>query len=159
MKKNLLMLIGTMTLTAMLAFGMGGCGSTSEEPQEETTAETTVAEADYAEYGQKALANATELAGKIAPADVEQMLDHILILDKMIEGPDCIGSAADACDDGVRKPVFSFQHQGFDFSGNHGLKITHDRREGMGTHHRAETVVRVGDPLCPLPHRLAHRIL
>lgn len=74
MRKSLLTLIGSAVLVMMLALGVCGCGSTSEEAEPEADS-TAASEADYTEFGEKALANATELAALIEPADVEQMLE------------------------------------------------------------------------------------
>ena len=76
-KKRSVGMIAMFAMGLMLMVSMSGCGSSSEEMQEETIAEeTVVAEEDYTEYGEKAKANAMELVGLIDPADVKQMLEN-----------------------------------------------------------------------------------
>lgn len=75
MKKRVTITIAALAMGFALVLTMSGCGS-SDGSQEETTAEnTTVAEKDYTEYGEKAEANATELNGRIDPNDVREMLE------------------------------------------------------------------------------------
>ena len=65
-----------MMLTLAVAFAFTACGQ-SDEPTTDTE-ETTAAqetEVDYTAFGEKALTNATELAGTLEEADIQEMLE------------------------------------------------------------------------------------
>ena len=77
----------------------------------------------------------------------------------MIEAADGVAAAADTGQDRVRKPAFLLQHLLFDFAGDDSLKVAHDGREGMRSHHGAEAVMCVADPACPLAEGLRDSVL
>ena len=79
---------------------------------------------------------------------------HALILNEVIKGADRIGSATDTCQHRIRQSSLLFQHLLSDLFGNDRLKITHDRRERMRSHDRAEYIMRIRDSVRPLTHRL-----
>lgn len=70
MKKRMIL---SMICVLAMAFAFAACGQSEEPAAEETTAAQET-ETDYTAFGEKALNNATELAGALDQADVETML-------------------------------------------------------------------------------------
>ena len=72
MKKRVIL---SMICVLAMAFAFAACGQSEEPAAEETTAAQET-ETDYTAFGEKALNNATELAGALDQADVETMLQE-----------------------------------------------------------------------------------
>ena len=84
---------------------------------------------------------------------------HVFILNKKGKTSDGVGSAAHAGQHRVGEASLLRKNLFFDFLRNNRLKIPDDGGERMGTHHRAQTVMGVLNPVGPLPHGLGDRVL
>ena len=84
---------------------------------------------------------------------------YFLIFNKMVKGTDCIGAAAYAGKNSIRKLSFLFQHLLLNFFGDHSLEITYNGRERMGSHYRAKYIMGICDPVRPLSHGFRNCIL
>ena len=104
--------------------------------------------------GGRGLERVDALAGRLAADQLD-----LLVLDEVVEGPDCVASAAHAGDQHVRDPALFLDGLGPDLPADDGLEVPDDRGERMRPHNRSEAVVGVVDAGSPLAHALGHGIL
>ena len=84
---------------------------------------------------------------------------HLRVLDKMIERADRIGASAYTRKHAVRQPSFPLKDLRPCFPGDHRLEIPHDGGKWVRPHDGAEAIMRVRDPVRPLPECLRDSIL
>ena len=81
-----------------------------------------------------------------------------LVLNKVVESSDCIGTTANTGKYSIRKFSFFFQNLFFDLLGNNCLEITNNCRKWVRSHDRSEHIMCIGNTVCPLSHRLRNGI-
>ena len=84
---------------------------------------------------------------------------HGLVIDKVIEGADCIATATHTGNHGVREaPLFPL-HLFLNLLRDNCLEVAHHGWERMRSHAGADAVMRVLNPRGPLAHGLGDRVL
>ena len=86
-------------------------------------------------------------------------VDGDVVLQEGVEQADGVGAAPDAGHKGVRQPARLPQDLLPGLAADHGLKVAHHRRVGVGTGDRADDVEGVVDVGDPVAHRLVERVL
>ena len=82
----------------------------------------------------------------------------IFVINKIVKSSDCIGDAAYAGQDNIRKSALFFQHLLFDLLGNDCLEITDDSWERVWSHNRSQYIVGICNTVCPLTHGLGNGV-
>ena len=83
---------------------------------------------------------------------------HALILNKMVECTDRIGTTTDTGKHGIRKSAFLLHDLLLNLAADYRLEITHDRRKWIWSHNRTKHIMRIVNPACPLTECLGDRI-
>ena len=83
---------------------------------------------------------------------------HIFVFNKVIEGSDSIGAAANTCKDCIWKPAFFFQHLLLDFFGDNCLEIADNGWERVRAHNGAQYIMGICYTVSPFTHGLGYGI-
>ncbi len=84
---------------------------------------------------------------------------HLLVPYEIVESADGVAAASDACHQHVRELSLLLHHLGPYLFADDGLEISHYSGKRMGTHHRAQAVMRIVDAGGPLAHAFRYGVL
>ena len=107
-----------------------------------------------AHQGRRVSFRGETLAGRLHPDQLD-----VAVGEKAREDTHGVRAAADAGDHRPRQPPAALQHLPSALAPDHGLKVPHDARERVGSHDRADDVVRGRHVGHPVAQRFVGRIL